>query len=78
MKGYLVIYIESEDEIHADLVSKTTYDRATTLSAEGMHDEAIELVDTRAVKHWFLQTCCTGQWPYNNDTILGILHIVVT
>lgn len=72
-EGYLLLYSEGGDEIHADLISKEHYDKIVSkTSPEDFEDEAFA---KEPLFSWFSQTMCNEPWPYNGIKILGTVHV---
>jgi hypothetical protein len=73
MEGYLLMWEESGDEIHLDLITPEDYKK---------FDEAISSKDIdpnsiayEPIIHWFTQTRCTEPWPFGDCKILGTICI---
>lgn len=72
MKGYLLMWSESGDEIHIDLISPE--DAAKFDAALGDTD-AIYKIEYEPLMHWFTQTHCAEPWPFKDCEILGTLCV---
>ncbi len=74
MNGYLLIYNDTADEIHIDLISKEHYDKIK--AAIDDPDKSMEAAfETNALRSWFSQTQCNEPYPYNDVKILGTIHV---
>lgn len=77
-EGYLLIYSEGGDEIHADLISEDHYKRIVAnfdIAKEEIADKVDEVAfGTDPLFFWFSQTICNEPWPYSNTKILGTVH----
>ncbi len=73
-EGYLLIYSESSDEIHANLISEDHYNNILNLidDSDAMEEEAFKV---EPLFGWFSQTQCNEPWPYTNVKILGTIHV---
>ena len=72
-EGYLLIYAEGGDEIHADLISKEHYNDIVAQDDPDKADEAAFNLDP--LYYWFSQTMCHEAWPYVDVKILGTVHV---
>lgn len=72
-EGYLLIYSEGGDEIHADLICKSHYESIISeTDPEKMEEEAF---NPDPLYWWFSQTMCHEPWPYSDVKILGTVHV---
>ena len=73
-EGYLLIYDESGDEVHVNLISKEHYEKIKAALETGK-DGAEEAWATDCLHRWFTQTRCFEPWPYGNVKILGTISV---
>lgn len=71
-EGYLLLYSESSDEIHADLICEEHYNDILESADEEMEEKAFS---REPLESWFSQTMCNEPWPYRNVRILGTVHV---
>lgn len=72
IEGYLLIYSESGDEVHIDLITEEHYNKIVNTFKHGpeMDIEDVAFED-EPVQKWSIQTFCDAPWPYNDVKILG-------
>jgi len=79
-EGYLLMWPESHDEVHIDLISQRQYDQYLEL-AKGWDQDPVaakqrcrEYLDSiTPMERWFTMYACQEPWPYNDVVILGTL-----
>jgi len=72
MEGYLLMWEESGDEIHIDLISPDDAQKFT--EALGNTDAIYKIVYAPLI-HWFTQTHCAEPWPFQHCNILGTICV---
>lgn len=84
MEGYLLMWGEDGDEVHADLITKEHYDRIVAATEEkidiwkAMDNASRVAFETDSIARWFTQTYCHEPWPYNGIKILGTISVART
>lgn len=66
-EGYLLMWHESGDEIHIDLITKEDYDKFC--NAKNIDEEMN--INYEPIEHWFIQTGCIESWKFGDYKILG-------
>jgi hypothetical protein len=79
-EGYLLVYGESGDEVHVDLITKEFYNAIVEIIGdwEAVMELTFDDNNFKPVFSWFTQTFCIEKWPYNNVRILGTVSIART
>ena len=77
-EGYLLIYIESNDEVHMNLITEEHYNRIIDAQKNGSCDDMVRLInEEEPIERFWMQTFCSSViepdlvWPYNDTKILG-------
>lgn len=74
--GYLLMYSESGDEVHADLITEGHYNKIVTAMEQVGQQAAEEAAfETDPIQGWFTQTYCHEPWPYTDVEILGTVSV---
>jgi hypothetical protein len=74
--GYLLMWEESGDEIHVDLISLMDYKRyKDQMKNPNIFKTGYERTHTPIIS-WFSQTFCSEPWPFKDCEILGTLHLI--
>lgn len=73
-EGYLLIYSESSDEIHMNLISLEHYENILGAINDSYKMEK-EAFKVDPLHSWFSQRQCNEPWPYENVKILGTIHV---
>jgi len=80
-EGYLLVYGESGDEVHANLITKEFYDAIVEILGDWEAVMELTFDDENGfdpIFSWSTQTFFTQEWPYNNVKILGTVSIART
>ena len=78
MEAYLVLYHSDGDEVHADLVDKSTYDAICIAVNNGDSDGAMDAhFSGNILQRFMMQTMCIDKWPYNGAVVKGTVCIWV-
>jgi len=70
LEGYLLLWDESGDEIHIDLISPEDFKKFDKADRNNLHE-----ITYKPLIHWFTQTWCNEPWPFNNCKILGTISL---
>jgi len=72
-EGYLILYQENGNEIHANLINKDSYNKIVDNLCDP--EKCMEINARDPLNRWFTQTSCNKLWPYNNINILDTVCI---